>query len=270
MNRLHLMELADLGWWPRLLHEYMTDYLRHVNDLTDGMAAAGPVLRELASATGERHIVDLGSGGGGPWGRLLEHLPADEIEGVVLTDRVPSAAGLAGMAAREERLSAAADPVDAEAVPAHLTGTRTLFNMFHHFRPADARAVLTDACRNGRPVAVFEAMQRHVGFLLIAPLAIPAAVFLLTPGIRPFRISRLVLTYLLPVLPLAILFDGIVSALRVYSPDELERLVAGIDCDDDYRWEIKMLPSRMSAGITCLVGRPEPSEGVLVTKDGGW
>jgi hypothetical protein len=56
--------------------------------------------------------------------------------------------------------------------------------------------------------------------LALQPL-VPLGVLVLTPAVRPFRWSRLFWTYLVPVLPAAILFDGVVSTLRVYTPDEM-------------------------------------------------
>jgi hypothetical protein len=38
--------------------------------------------------------------------------------------------------------------------------------------------------------------------------------FACTPWIRPFRWSRLLWTYVVPIIPAVLLFDGIVSCLR--------------------------------------------------------
>ena len=62
-----------------------------------------------------------------------------------------------------------------------------------------------------------------------------------TPFIRPLRASRLFLTYVLPVVPLCTWWDGVVSCLRAYSPEELARLVAALP-DNDYVWDIGRLP----------------------------
>ena len=56
-------------------------------------------------------------------------------------------------------------------------------------------------------------------------LLTPFAVWLMTPFMRPFRWSRLLLTYPLPLVPLTCLWDGIVSQLRAYTADELVELV---------------------------------------------
>src|SRR2546422_6427005 len=48
------------------------------------------------------------------------------------------------------------EPVDATQVPGDLHGFRTIFTAFHHFRPAQARAVVADAVAKGEGIGVFE------------------------------------------------------------------------------------------------------------------
>jgi hypothetical protein len=61
-------------------------------------------------------------------------------------------------------------------------------------------------------------------------------------------------TYLLPVIPLVLFWDGIVSNLRTYSPAELQELTLGVQ-RDGYRWEIGKIPAG-SCKITYLLGYP--------------
>lgn len=149
-------------------------------------------------------------------------------------------------------------PVSAADVPAQLAGFRTLFAAFHHFPPDTARAVLEDAVRRGRGIGVFEPIERSVPNML-GMLLTPIVCLALTPFIRPFRWSRLVLTYLVPIVPLVILFDGVVSCLRTYTPDELRALVAELG-PAPYAWEIGT--ARMPASpvaLTFLIGTPRAS-----------
>lgn len=137
--------------------------------------------------------------------------------------------------------------VDATDVPARLVGFRTVFTGFHHFRPADARALLAAAVRDGQGVAVAEASSRSRAALAQQPL-IPLAVLALTPAVRPFRWSRLFWTHVVPVLPAAICFDGSVSTLRVHTPAEM--LAMGREVGGDaYDWE---------AGLLRVAGSPTP------------
>lgn len=229
LPRLHLFEWEDQSWFPPLWRGYMTDYLHAVERKFGMHRAAKPLLESALEESGAERIVDLCSGSGGP---LLAILDEWREEGAAvpatLTDLYPHPSPSADLVYYPE-------PVDARAVPASLSGLRTLFNGLHHFRPAEARAVLADAVRAGEPIAVFEVADRSVPAIL--PLVfVPLAMLLLTPTIRPFRWSRLLWTYLVPVLPAAILWDGVVSYLRAYRPEELNEAAEAVG-REKYRWK---------------------------------
>jgi hypothetical protein len=69
-----------------------------------------------------------------------------------------------------------------------------------------------------------------------------------------------VLTYLVPIVPLLALWDGLVSCLRTYSTDELSQMVAAIS-EPHWRWEISRVKVRsLPFEVTCLLGYPEAGE----------
>lgn len=254
MARLHLLEIEDQPWCPAPVRDGATDYLELTQKLGD---LFGPIVPRLATAlrrTGARQIIDLCSGGAGPWHRLL---PALEAEGlapsVLLTDLRPNEAAFA-RAERTRGLSGLRERVDATDVPEALKGFRTLFNGFHHFRPDLAQAILADAVKRREGIAIFEAVERTPAALAqIFPASL--GVLLLTPLLRPLRLSRLLLTYALPAIPALVLFDGLVSCMRVYSPEELETLVAGLG-ETGYDWEIGQAQGWTPARLTYLIGVP--------------
>jgi hypothetical protein len=133
---------------------------------------------------------------------------------------------------------------------------RTLFNSFHHFRPREARAIIADAVKEGRGIVVVEAADnRSLGIIMISLM--PFMMLALTHRIRPFRWSRLLLTYLVPVIALLGLFDGVVSMLRIHTPLELRELVGQVPGADEYDWDIGAQPVEGSPlGLTYLVGVP--------------
>jgi len=256
VKRRHLIELEDQPWWPRVWRDAATDYLvaalRHAR-IYDGLA---PRLAAAVKRCGATRIVDLCSGGGGPWPDLLPALRAAGVDVPVrLTDFYPNVAALSRLAATTPGLEFEPDPVSATDVPARLAGFRTLFTSFHHFRPDDARAILAAAVRDRQGIFIAEPSIRSVGALAMQAV-VPLAVLALTPAIRPFRWSRLLWTYLLPVLPVAITFDGVVSILRIYTPDEMlamGRAVGG----DAYEWEAGThQPSGSPVPIPYLIGLP--------------
>lgn len=259
MRRMQLFELEDLPWFPALIRDAGTDFLHIILTLGNNYAPVAPLLARTLRESGARRIVDLCAGGGGPWRRMLPALAAEGAAcEVVLTDRFPNPALLRSLPAeflRAGRLSYHPQPVDALAVPAELGGLRTVFSAFHHFAPSAATALLRDAVRCGAPIAVFEAAQRSPANLL-AMLFTPLLVWLLTPLIRPFRWSRLLLTYLVPIVPLMVLWDGLVSCVRMYTVAELEALVASIPEAEAFVWQIGELSGQGPIPVTYLVGMP--------------
>jgi hypothetical protein len=148
-------------------------------------------------------------------------------------------------------------PVDATRVPARLGGLRTIFNAFHHFRPPLARRILEDAFSARQPIAVFELVGREPA-PLVGILFSPLVALFVMPFVKPRRWTTFLFTYLLPVLPLFILWDGLVSCLRVYSEPELRALVDGLEAPD-WTWEIGRLRlGSAPAHATWLVGRKVP------------
>jgi small-conductance mechanosensitive channel len=149
-----------------------------------------------------------------------------------------------------------AEPVNATQVPAHLGGFRLISNALHHFAPEQARALLADAVAQRRGIAVFEALSRSL-LTALGILPSPLIVLATAPFIRPFHWSRLLWTYAVPVVPLACLWDGMISVLRIYSPEELQALVAEVPGSDEYVWDIgRLRVARAPARITYLIGRP--------------
>lgn len=240
------MELEDLSWWPSLFRDYQTDFLRDFLGLLGVYGKAVPVLRELLDESGQ--VVDLCSGAAGPWTRLIEQLP--EVR-VTLTDLYPNHGALS-RASRHPRISYRVEAVDARSVGSDLGGVRTLFTSFHHLDPDSARRVLADAVACGQPIAVFEVVQRRWLNILGMPL-VGLSVLLLTPFLRPFSPGRFFWTYLVPVVPLSTVWDGLISQFRAYHPEELLALTEGLD---EFRWESGRISCLGPLNLTYLVGAP--------------
>lgn len=252
--RLQLVESTDLPGLPLPLRRWIGDYLRGILAATHLFAPAAPRIAELLREAGTACIVDLCSGGGGPWPGLALEVETS-LGGpvrVLLTDLHPDAETWEFLRSTSGgAVEGLMEPVPADAVPAALAGVRTIFDGLHHLPPRAARAVLADAARRRVPFMAGEAVERSVlglAGILISPLL----VWLVTPVLRPLSLARVLLTYLLPVVPLLVLWDGIVSVLRCYRPGELLALAEGLD--PAYSWSVE--GGRRGRGPTLLVGRP--------------
>ena len=237
MRRMHLIEIHEQSWCPASLRDALTDYLQFAIESGNPYGAIVDRLKQSVLRARATRIIDLCSGGGGPWRRLHREFASTNfpIE-VCLTDKYPNLAAFRlAQAESGGKLSFCSEPINADNVPRDLNGFRTFFSSFHHFRFEDARAILNDAAQQRQGVGVFEATARQPLAILLMFLT-PLIVLLVTPLIRPFRWSRLFWTYALPLVPLIVLWDGVVSCLRTYSPAELRRLTNGLG-DGDYLWE---------------------------------
>lgn len=257
MKRMHLVELEDLPWFPAVLRDGGTAYLALALRVSGHAKMLAPKLQEALAASGSSAIVDLCSGGGGPVRVVADELAARGAPVTVrLTDFYPNLPAFRHAAAgAPDRISWEERPVDAAAVPATLPGFRTIFNAFHHFQPDQARRILADAVAARRPIGVFEVVSREP-LSLLGMLSAPLVVMLSMPFWRPFRWQWILWTWLLPVMPLFVLWDGIVSWLRIYGEDELRELVAGIDAPG-WTWDIGRIKlGDAPAHATYLIGRP--------------
>lgn len=258
MRRLHLFELEDQPWCPAVLRNAVTGYLRLVVAMTRQLKPVVPAIADLLERSGETSILDLCSGSGAVAGQLVEGLSRrGRPTPVTLTDLYPHAASFGDVArGREDRIDWRPQPLDARRVPAEVPGLRTMFNAFHHFRPHEAREVLAAAAESGRPIAIIEFIERGL-FPLTGVFFSPFLILLLAPFLRPFRWSTLFFVYVVPLVPLMIFWDGLVSWLRVYSVEDLRELAASAAAPG-YAWEA----GRWRTGpvrVTYLVGLRKPA-----------
>ena len=263
LKRLQLGEIHDQGWCPGVIRDAVTDFLQYSVNHWGQYTPLLPTLCHFLQRVEARRIVDLCSGGSGPWRQFCRTIGRafGASFHIVLTDRYPN---LAAFRLAREISGGVVDfreePLDAGALPPGLSGFRTLFGSFHHFPPGQARGVLQDAVDCGEGIGIFEMTDRR-GKTLLAMLTVPFFVLLHAPRIRPLRGSLLFFTYLVPVIPLVVLLDGIISCLRSYSTAELAELTGSLT-GAPYDWEIRRLASPKSPfPIIYAIGCPRPAGG---------
>lgn len=259
MGRIQYFEIEDLHWFPSFLRDPMTDFLQFVSNKMNVYQSVIPVMDDILKKNKEQHIIDLASGGGGGLIRVVEELQKTNPElKITLTDFYPNIEAFKRTKVRNPRFEYLEQPVDARAVPSELKGFRTMFLSFHHFAPKDATAILTDAVNKKQPIGIFEVQDRSFASIF-AMLLSPLSFLFTAPFIKPFRWSRIIFTYLIPILPLLVLHDGIVSALRTYHPEELDKLIAAVPGNDSFDWKTERIKSK-SGIVIYLTGTPKDSE----------
>jgi hypothetical protein len=261
---MQLFEFHDQPWFPARLRDYVTDALQSVLNLGGLYRGSASRLNRAFIASQASRVVDLCSGGSGPWPWLHETLRGERgrLAEVCLTDLYPNASTIQRLQQSPAgTLTYWPESVDATGVPARLVGFRTIFSSFHHFPRREAVGILQDAVDHHQGIGVFEAARRH-------PVTIALTVFMFlgalvtAPFIRPFRFHRLFWTYFLPVIPFLLFWDGLMSCLRAYSSQQLRDMIASVEAEG-YVWEVGE-ESGAFAPVTYLVGYPIASRPVCV------
>lgn len=244
MKRLHLFEIEDQKWFPSFLRNYMTDFLQFLSNKTKLYQPIIPVIEKGLKASGSNQIIDLASGGGGGLFWLNTELRKNNPDlKILLTDYYPNKKAFRHTKSQADNFEFIEQSIDARDVPNHFKGLRTQFLSFHHFKPEDAKKILQNAVNTDSNIAIFEVQERSVQSI-IAMLLSPISVLLTTPFIKPFSLGRLLFTYLIPIVPICILWDGVVSSLRTYSVSEMNELVNQINNKEQYDWDINRIKGK--------------------------
>ena len=136
-----------------------------------------------------------------------------------------------------------------------------MFLSFHHFKPEQGVEILQNAVNSNQPIGIFEIQDRSVPSI-IAMLLSPISVLLTTPFIKPFSLLRLLFTYIIPIIPIIVLWDGVVSSLRTYSVDEMQQLIKSVENNENFDWHIEKKKAKMGF-VIYTIGIPKKQNSLL-------
>lgn len=174
----------------------------------------------------------------------------------ILTDLHPHPTAWEEASRNSARLHYIAQPVNAAAAPRDLVSQATssaatspvkgrstfrLFNLaFHHFDDPAARSILRDTLATSSGFGIFELQDRSLSSFATC-LIFGVGVFLFGLPLYWWSPLTLFFVYILPLIPLVLVFDGFVSSLRTRTPAEVEALLKSCG-DKDFesgKWEIR-------------------------------
>jgi len=239
LPRLQLFELNDLAWVPAPLRDTIVESLSRTLRWGHMLRGLAEPFSQFLDESGADEVLEIGSGAGGPARVLVDELRRSDRRAprIWLTDLHPQRDTWEKLrAASDGAIDFVAEPVDAAAIPEALSRgrARSIINVFHHFPPSLAQAVLADAVKSSRGVFLAEAFERQpLQFANFAPAGLPA--LLANPLLSErHRLAKALLTWLTPTAIAASIWDGLVSTMRVYSEAELRAMVAPLD--GGWRW----------------------------------
>ncbi len=261
MKRAQAIEFEDFEWFPSTLRNFMTDFYHSQMAAFNLYKPSVDKVADVMKKTGLHNTIDLCSGGTGPNSLLQQQLASEHgmDVNITLTDKYPNLPAF--QKAQQEsdgKIGFESNSVDATNVPENLIGVRTLFSSFHHFPPHLAKGILQDAIDKNAPIAIFELANRSLMSHIHSSLGAMLGLGFSTPFIKPFNILRLVFTYILPILPLLVIWDGIASNLRTYAPEEMNELIDQLDNKASYEWQTGFAKGAIPGSkVSYLIGIPK-------------
>lgn len=231
-------------------------------------------LRRAGSSERQQFVVvDYCAGGGGPIPMIEKHINNDmqnhqQPVHFVLTDLHPHIHNWALAAAASSHIHYAPSSVDAANSPPGLLGSvepplpselttrtgtgsdraqppqifRTFHLSFHHFPDPLACAILRDTMNTSAGFAIVELQDRHLtSFLAIFLLGIGVMVFSPIFAWRWRSPGTFFWSWIIPVLPFVLVWDGWMSAARSRTRLEVEDLMrhCGVSESEFKKWHVK-------------------------------
>jgi hypothetical protein len=201
-----------------------------------------PLVKRGLQYTDTNVILDLCSGSGSPMIEVFQKLKKSSESSdlkLILSDLYPNQSAADQFnKVNNQYIEYITSPVNASDVNKKLKGLRTMVSSMHHMKPNAARQILKNAKESKQSILIFEISDNSPPIFLwwlAIPFAFVISLFV-TPMVRPMSWNQLVFTYLIPILPLFIAWDGAVSNARTYTLEDMEILIQGLS-DENYQWE---------------------------------
>lgn len=244
MKRIQLFEFEDQSWFPDTLRISLTRLIMVLHKLTGLSPIIKRELDDLMQKSGQHKVIDMGSGAGGAM-EDVHKLYAENNESVdiVLSDLYPNKTTISRINNQQigglKYHESSVDAANSTTVP---NGIRTMMNSFHHMPPKQAKDILRSAKESNQPIMIYEMAENKIPLLvwwLFLPLSLVILVVMvlfMTPFVRPLTPAQLILTYIIPVIPITYAWDGQASLPRIYTLDDIDILLDGLR-SEEYIWE---------------------------------
>lgn len=258
-NSIKLFEFEDLSWFPNTIRDSMMDCLSFNIKILNIYQPIIPLILEGLQKTKSKQIIDLCSGGGGAMEQISQNINRQSVEKIkiVVTDKFPNPHAFQLLVEKSNgNITFLETSIDAASVPSSLIGFKTIFSAFHHFSKPFAKSVIQNAVDTKSGIGIFDGGDKNIFIIIGLILIHPFIFFFCTPFFRPFRFSRLLFTYLIPIIPICQIWDGIISIIRLYKPDELLKIATEVD-SETYCWSAGKMKNKFGMQVTYLVGYPK-------------
>lgn len=209
-------------------------------------APLAPVVQRLITESGCTKIQDVCSGSGMPalyiQKRCVNNVP------LFLSDKFPV----------EDFDSTAATYIntisDVMALQPEKNTCYTMYNAFHHFNTEAQQQIIKGMAVAGAPFLFAEILQPGIFNMLKIFFSTTVVQLLVAPFVKPFSLTRLFFTYIIPVNIFTITYDGMVSVLKSKTAKQFTAALQHAG-NNNYSVTVHTLKTT-SANIVYIKGQP--------------
>lgn len=257
---MRLSEFGDLSWVPSLYHIYLRKYLVFFYKLFGYYKLWVPCFTRFLEQTAQKTYMECCSGAGDPLplivGQTENQTTANKK--FLLSDIQPHSQFTEHFNNNEDSpFHYIESSIDITLEQNNHPHPKIFINSFHHLTPEQVDNLLINNLKNGYSLLILEYVRKTpMGYLsmLISPLIIALTLpFVVSPRHLPVMA---LFTYLLPLFPLMLLWDGIISCAHEYNGHDLEKIVEKNQLKANINWTIKR-SLFYPAGVSCIIVQPK-------------
>ncbi|MEG3765486.1 hypothetical protein [Alteromonas sp. 14N.309.X.WAT.G.H12] len=222
-----LFEFGDLFWVPEFYHAFLRRFMGALYKLMGYHKLWLPELKAFISKAGGT-VLDPCAGSGYVNELLVKEMDNDGVKFYLsdfMIDKNPEFREHINNLG-DDRIHYLDQPIDVLKDNPDFQIPKIFINSFHHFDDEQVAEILRLNLSHGNDILVLEYCDNSV-VSYISMLFGPLLAMILLPFITERRqlLVTAIFTYLIPIVPLMLLWDGLVSNLRCYSHRSLKKIV---------------------------------------------
>lgn len=240
---MRLFEFGDLDCVPNWYHVYLREYLVFFYKVFGYYKLWVPAFTQFIKQTKAKEIMECCSGAGEPLVLIDAQLDRKEVGELnyFLSDIRPNPEVTKRFNQSENtRFHYIDKSVDVTQDLAEFDCPKVFINSFHHFTPDQVQKIMGYSFEHKNEIIILEYVRKSVMGVLSMVMG-PIVVLLTLPFVVKLKDLPVMafFTYLLPIFPLMMLWDGVVSCMHEYSEHYLRGVAKKFEYDVEITAEIK-------------------------------
>ncbi|MEC9281578.1 MAG: class I SAM-dependent methyltransferase [Bdellovibrionota bacterium] len=231
--RVNSFEFGDLQAVPAFYHQFLREFMSKIYLVFGIHKLWRTEITEFVKRQGSQSIHDPCAGSGYVnqliFESLDEKLNAKFYLSDLMTDESPEFAKQIN-ALGFENLKFAEKSIDLLKIEASNQMPKMFVNSFHHFDRDHVKEILKNTLGQGKELLVLEYCRKTPDSLM-SMLFGGVFSLLFFPFVveKKFVLPSFIFTYLIPVIPFMLVWDGVVSCLRTHSSSSLEEILVDLN-----------------------------------------